>query len=200
MISETNKKLRNLAPQNKSITQDAEIRHNIQSHLANSLQDITMDFRKKQKTFSEKLSRMESNATTTFPSFDFENNSRTENPLQDSLMMSQRRTNNLDWSERRAEEYEREIQSIHTSVRELAEITKDLATLVSDQGTVLDRIDCNIEKAVDETKRALNVLEDTKINQKRSLSKRLVIYLGIAIIVMLFLLILKTILVKALKF
>ena len=42
-----------------------------------------------------------------------------------------------------------EIASIAKSIEELAQIFKELAALVIDQGTILDRIDYNMETAVE---------------------------------------------------
>ena len=41
---------------------------------------------------------------------------------------------------------DREINSIVESIEELSQIFKELAVLVIDQGTVLDRIDYNMEQ------------------------------------------------------
>ena len=46
-----------------------------------------------------------------------------------------------------AQERDREVRSILQSINDLAQIMKDLSTLVIDQGTVLDRIDYNMEQA-----------------------------------------------------
>jgi syntaxin 16 len=45
-----------------------------------------------------------------------------------------------------------EIQRIAESIEELANIMKHLAGLVIDQGTILDRIDYNMDAAVEHTK------------------------------------------------
>lgn len=43
---------------------------------------------------------------------------------------------------------DQEIQHIARSIEELSQIFKELAVLVIDQGTVLDRIDFNMEQVV----------------------------------------------------
>lgn len=49
---------------------------------------------------------------------------------------------------------EREINQIAKSIHQLAEIFRDLQTLVIDQGTMLDRIDYNIEQTAVQVKHA----------------------------------------------
>lgn len=49
------------------------------------------------------------------------------------------------------------------SIEELAQIFKELAVLVIDQGTVLDRIDYNMEMAVERTKQGMVELEKVRI-------------------------------------
>ena len=56
-------------------------------------------------------------------------------------------------------EREREILEIAKSINELALLFKDLQMMVIDQGTVLDRIDYNIEQTAVFTKDAAKELE-----------------------------------------
>lgn len=51
----------------------------------------------------------------------------------------------LKKSEAFTREREREIEQVVESVNELAQIMKDLSVLVIDQGTIIDRIDYNIQ-------------------------------------------------------
>ena len=46
-----------------------------------------------------------------------------------------------------AEERDREVRNILQSIADLGQIMKDLSVLVIDQGTILDRIDYNMEQA-----------------------------------------------------
>lgn len=47
-----------------------------------------------------------------------------------------------------AEERDKEVRNILQSIGDLTNIMKDLSVLVIDQGTVLDRIDYNMEQVV----------------------------------------------------
>ena len=46
-----------------------------------------------------------------------------------------------------AAERDREVRGILQSINDLAQIMKDLSVLVIDQGTIVDRIDYNMEQA-----------------------------------------------------
>jgi hypothetical protein len=56
-------------------------------------------------------------------------------------------------------ERDRELRNVATSIRELSDIFRDLAILVIDQGTALDRIDCNLENTQDNMHEAVVFLE-----------------------------------------
>lgn len=60
----------------------------------------------------------------------------------------------------------REIDSLVSSIEDLAHIMKDFQALVFEQGTILDRIDHNIEVALDNTIEAHNELKKANENFK----------------------------------
>jgi t-SNARE complex subunit (syntaxin) len=53
---------------------------------------------------------------------------------------------------------DREITTIAESITELADLFKDLSNLVIDQGTLLDRIDYNVEQMATEMEKAVGEL------------------------------------------
>ena len=82
----------------------------------------------------------------------------------------------LVMAERMTEEREKAITQVAESVGELAEIFKEIQVLVIDQGTILDRIDFNIEQAADRVGNA--VVEINKANEYQKKSKTMLcIYL-----------------------
>ena len=60
------------------------------------------------------------------------------------------------------------IDSLLESINELSKIFKDLQTVVQEQGTILDRIDYNIEIAEENTKSAVGHLNEADKLQKQS--------------------------------
>lgn len=68
----------------------------------------------------------------------------------------------LATAEEDADERMREIQRIAKSVEDLAVLFKELATLVVEQGTILDRIDHNMETAVEATQKGVVELQDAE--------------------------------------
>ena len=77
-----------------------------------------------------------------------------------------------------------EIIRIAKSIEELAQIFKELAVLVIDQGTILDRIDFNMEHVIDNTQEGLKQLEKAEEHQKNATAFRCIIVLAILIVVM----------------
>lgn len=81
-------------------------------------------------------------------------------------------------------ERDAEIVKIAKSIEELAAIFKELAVLVIDQGTILDRIDYNMESAVEQAKEGIKQLEKAEEHQKNSMSVKCIIALVVLIIIM----------------
>lgn len=84
---------------------------------------------------------------------------------------------------------EKEIEDIAQGIIELANIFQDLQTMVIDQGTLLDRIDYNVERTADEVKGADQELTVATGYQKKT-TKRKIILLLILLVVALFIFVL----------
>ncbi|KAJ3349535.1 hypothetical protein HDU83_000453 [Entophlyctis luteolus] len=129
--------------------QSAAFGRNIQMCLAQKLQDASGLFRKSQSSYLQKLRGRETRsndlfktniaAKATAAAADEDDDEDLDAVFTDAQMAA------MQDNERAISEREREINQIVKSINGLAEIFKELQTMVIDQGTVLDRIDYNIE-------------------------------------------------------
>ncbi len=84
---------------------------------------------------------------------------------------------------------EREIEKIAQGIIDLADLFRDLQTMVIDQGTLLDRIDYNVERMATDVKAADKELVVASGYQRRT-RKRMIILLLVLIIAGMFILLL----------
>lgn len=84
---------------------------------------------------------------------------------------------------------EREIEDIAQGIIDLSDLFRDLQTMVIDQGTMLDRIDYNVERMATDVKEADKELKVASGYQRRT-TKRKIILLLILIIAGMFILLL----------
>lgn len=64
--------------------------------------------------------------------------------------------------EREIAQRDNEIAALVESIEELSQIFKELAVLVIDQGTILDRIDYNMEQVVERVEDGVQALEKVR--------------------------------------
>lgn len=86
---------------------------------------------------------------------------------------------------------EREIEDIAQGIIELANIFQELQTMVIDQGTMLDRIDYNVERMAVDVKAADKELTVATGYQKKSIKRKVILLLVILVAGMFILLSLK---------
>ncbi len=84
-----------------------------------------------------------------------------------------------------------EIVKIDKSIEELASIFNQLSAMVIDQGTVLDRIDYNMEQTIDNTREGIGQLKQAEDHQKNSLSVKCIIVLCVLIFILVLVMIFK---------
>ena len=82
-----------------------------------------------------------------------------------------------------AVERSKDISELLTNISELGEVFKDLNILVVEQGTILDRIDYNIEQAQVHTEKAVTELLKAEKHQKSMRSTWCILALIILIVV-----------------
>lgn len=111
------------------------VRLNVMRHLATQLQALSKQFRHEQKDFLRRL-RGQREVGSSY----FDNDENAVEMVDDEAMEGDVSTMALDQSERHAE-----IVKIAQSINELSTLFRELSVLVIEQGTVLDRIDYNIE-------------------------------------------------------
>ena len=89
----------------------------------------------------------------------------------------------MDEDDMQQRQRSKEITTLVESINDLAILFKDLNTLVVEQGTILDRIDYNIEEAHSDTKQANVHLEKTVKLEKSARARSVIICLMVSILV-----------------
>lgn len=194
---------------------DAKMATNLQTSLAARVGDVSIAFRKKQSAYLKKLRQL---GGMTMP-LDNNPNSRTATPLtgggaapanpytdpamQDSetdragaqstllqtAQVRRRTTTTSSAMDTSITQREREIEKIAQGVIDLSNIFQELNTMVIDQGSLLDRIDYNVERTHEHVRGAERELKVATGYQRRT-TKRKVILLLVLVVVGLFVLVL----------
>lgn len=89
---------------------------------------------------------------------------------------------------RMAEHREQEVTKVVKSIVDLNEIFKDLATMVQEQGTILDRIDYNVEQTQTQVGEGLKQLRQAEVYHRKN--RKMVCILGLASVTLLMLVLL----------
>ncbi|XP_062144984.1 syntaxin-43-like [Alnus glutinosa] len=192
LIKRSEKKLQRLSAAGPS--EDSNVRKNVQRSLATDLQNLSMELRKKQSTYLKRLRQQKEGQDGVDLEMNL-NGSRSEmdDDDLDNMVFSEHQMSKLKKSEAITAEREQEIQQVVESVNELAQIMKDLSVLVIDQGTIVDRIDYNIQSVATTVEEGLKQLEKAERTQKKGGMVMCATWLIIMCFIMLVLLILKEI-------
>ncbi|KFM64741.1 Syntaxin-16, partial [Stegodyphus mimosarum] len=134
-------------------SREHQVSQNVLSSLVSSLQELSSKFHSAQSEHLRQLRSREEKAQQFFNSTYLSKSN--EMSVFDSLQEESYNQSFLNGSDQQmmlesntfmVEQREREIKQIVKSIAELNDIFKDLACMVADQGTVLDRIDYNLEQ------------------------------------------------------
>lgn len=175
-------------------SEDSNVRKNVQRSLATDLQSLSMDLRKKQSTYLKRLRQQKEGQDGVDLEMNLnENKFRSEDDDLNDMGFTEHQMARLKKSELITAEREREIKQVVESVNELAQIMKDLSVLVIDQGTIVDRIDYNIQSVAASVEEGFKQLEKAERTQKKGGMVLCATVLVIMCFIMLVLLILKEI-------
>ncbi|KAJ3689501.1 hypothetical protein LUZ61_018665 [Rhynchospora tenuis] len=196
LLKRSEKRLMKLASNVPS--EDSSVRKNVQRSLASDLQNLSMEFRKRQNNYLKRLRQLKEGQDGV-PDFGIDlNATRTashedgEDEFED-VGFNDRQMSQLKKSEEFTREREKEITQVVESVNELAQIMKDLSILVIDQGTIIDRIDYNIQNVASTVEEGYKQLQKAERTQKKGGMVMCATVLVIMCFVMLVLLVLKEI-------
>lgn len=172
-------------------TQVDKLKRNIQISLATKVQDISSTFRKAQSIYLSKLknieSKMNSNLISTDSTIQDQNNEfKDDDDDVFNLYNSSDQLQLMETTDQIASTREKEINEIAKSINGLLIIFKELQTMVIDQGTILDRIDYNIEQVNTNMEESVVQLTKATKYQKKTQKKMIVCFLILLIILILY--------------
>lgn len=180
---------------------DATMAKNLKMSLASRVGDVSTLFRKKQSAY---LKKMRTLGGMNSP-LDRAGTPMAQNPYNDPAMMESETDRSAAQStllqtaqvrrrgvmDAQIEQREREIEKIAQGVIDLSNLFQELNTMVIDQGTVLDRIDYNVERTAEHVKEADKELKVATGYQKRSTKRKIILLLVLIVAGMFILLLVK---------
>jgi syntaxin 16 len=177
------KLIKTFAQQNIDINNNNSILHNIKLNmkqcLFNKLSEFTKKFKLNQEINKQKYKELIGEEDPTFQLKDSTTidtkNDDTNNTVDNFLMTTD---NNLNLIKRN-----NDLDNLLNSVNDLAEIYKDMQTLVMEQGTILDRIDYNIDVASTNVSSEKKNIEKAEKYQKNNCFRNVIIILIICIFI-----------------
>jgi len=162
---------------------DAEFRQNVQRGLATQLQHLSQQFRQQQKEY---LAEIRSNQRDDSPAV-----GGVEAGQALDLGFNDAQLQEIESMEVNASQRNEEICQIAASISDLHTVFKELAVLVIDQGSVLDRIDYNIEQVVHTSKEANSQLMKAESHAKSNRAMKCIYLLVVINLVLIVILIVK---------
>lgn len=163
---------------------EVQCRQNVQKSLATQLQTLSQSFRQSQKDYLHKIRERQKGSLWDEPA-----KGGAGGDLD--IGFSDEQGQELEAMEVNASQRSQEICSIATSINDLHTVFKELAVLVIDQGSILDRIDYNIEQVVVQSAEANKQLQKAEESSKSNRAMKCIIILVIINLILIVILIIK---------
>ncbi|KAJ3305275.1 hypothetical protein HDV03_001873 [Kappamyces sp. JEL0829] len=158
--------------------QSEKMSKNIQTSLASRLQEMTTSFRKSQSKYLKKLRKQETQGAAV----NFQGDDRDDEDLDAVFADAEMAV--VQENDHAITQREKDINEIAKSIMTMAEIFRELQTMVIDQGTVLDRIDYNIEQTNVNLENAHEQLQKAAAYQSNRGAKICIAVLAIMVFIM----------------
>lgn len=168
-------------------TKERVVRLNVMRSLAAEIQGLSKEFRQNQREFVYGLKGQEDFGS------DLDGTGKNSISIADVIDrgMTQENVMQLQEIERSASEREKEIIRIAQSINELTQLFRELNVLVIEQGTILDRIDYNVEQVLVKVKAGNVELKKADDYSKKAKSVVCIIVLFFICVILLSILIYK---------
>ncbi|CAI4222301.1 unnamed protein product [Auanema sp. JU1783] len=170
---------------------EKQLRDNAVSSLVFTLSELTNEFRTRQAKYLNDIKKRRSEVNNFLITMGSTEDSSWEglldnNPSQE-YTMDQIQT--MMMNDQEVKEREAEVLSVNSSIRDLNNLFKDLSSMVIDQGTILDRIDYNVEQVSMRVGNAVTSVRKAESSQRKDKKMHCIFMLAIAILFVLLLLI-----------
>ncbi|PGH21646.1 hypothetical protein AJ80_03079 [Polytolypa hystricis UAMH7299] len=175
---------------------------NIQISLAGRVQEASAGFRKKQSTYLRKLRGLDGMSSpldrSSTPILQQQNPYMDPSLLESDAdksysqsMLQQTSQTHITSNDAAIIQREREINDIARGIIELSDIFRELQSMIIDQGTMLDRIDYNVERMAVDVKGADKELTVATNYQRRTTKRKILLLLLLLVVGMLIILLVK---------
>ncbi|TYJ53848.1 hypothetical protein B9479_005535 [Cryptococcus floricola] len=170
---------------------------NVQRGLAQKVQELSGQFRKKQRVYMQKLQGhaiknkdlMVASGAITLKGSDVLDELQEDEQASQSQLQSQSKSQaaiSIDIDQRSSE-----ISQIASSISELAELFRDLGNMVVEQGTILDSVEYNVLQANQQITEGLGELKVAQKYQARTGRRKCIFFLILCIFALILILIYK---------
>ena len=159
-----------------------KVTNNIKDFLVSKIKNFSNEFRRNQQQYMKYLKELgggdiennNDNLNHSFESLD----DNEEEDLNNNFLMKQ----DDDFQEQMKKRNE-DINILANSINELSGIFKDLQNVVQEQGTILDRIDYNIDVSYENSQKGLKFLKKAEEHQSESCFRNVILVLFVIIFI-----------------